>query len=170
MDPSVLPAPFTEVPVRRSLTRAFSLPAGVVNEPVRQKMFQQFANTTDVLDNVERITNRSQPQPAEWPKDFPSVRLTRDDIAAPVTTWRWEQVASRSDLMPSTEGVTSAAIKWGDTQLAIFDVPGRGLYGTQQMCGRSSSRLFSCSLTRSPQLTFILIRCPHKVSLFRSKR
>lgn len=125
-------------------------------------MFKQFANTDETLDNVERVPERSQVRPAEWPKDYPSVKLTRDDITAPVHSWAWERVASMSDLMPSTEGVTSAAVKWGDTQLAIFDVPGRGLYATQQMCVllRRLARLHPAQLLTGALLLLPLAGAP----------
>jgi len=39
-----------------------------------------------------------------------------------------------SDLTPTDAGTTSAAIRYGDSQLAVFYVPRRGYYATQQMC------------------------------------
>lgn len=38
------------------------------------------------------------------------------------------------DLNPTETATTSCSVKLGDSQIAIFNVPKRGLYATQQMC------------------------------------
>jgi nitrite reductase (NAD(P)H) len=116
----------------------------VVNEPSRRKTFEQFANAPSTSKrSVQQITERSQPRPAAWPKDFPAVRLSKQDIAVPVSEWSWVKVCETSDLMPSTEGATSATILHGDTQIAVFDVPGRGFFATQNMCPHKRAQLLS---------------------------
>jgi nitrite reductase (NAD(P)H) len=52
----------------------------------------------------------------------------------------------------SDQGTTSVAVKYGDTQLAVYHVPKRGLYATQQMYVYP---LFF-SLSNFPS------RCPHR--------
>ena len=42
-------------------------------------------------------------------------------------------VAKKDDIALSEDATTNVAVKYGDTQLAIFHVPKRGFYATQQM-------------------------------------
>lgn len=134
--------PFPSPSVLTTLFCSSPLP-GVVNEPERRKQFKQFANTDEnAAPIVERKIERNQPAIAEWPKDFPAVKLNKSDIHTPVAEWQWSKVASRSHLMPSSEGTTSVSVLVGDTQLAIWDVPGRGLYAAQQMCPHKRESLF----------------------------
>jgi len=42
-------------------------------------------------------------------------------------------VAKKGDMALSEHGTTSVAVKYGDTQLAVYHVPKRGFYATQQM-------------------------------------
>jgi nitrite reductase (NAD(P)H) len=48
--------------------------------------------------------------------------------------WQWKKVCTVADLMPTDAGTTSAAIKYGDSQIAIFHVPKRGYFASQQVC------------------------------------
>jgi len=43
-------------------------------------------------------------------------------------------MVSKADMMPSDAGTTSVAVKYGETQLAVFHVPNRGYFASQQMC------------------------------------
>jgi len=57
--------------------------------------------------------------------------------------------------MLNDQATTSVAVKYGETQLAVYHVPRRGLYASQQM--------YVCV----PLIVFILIcrawrRCPHR--------
>lgn len=106
------------------------------------------------------MPERSQARPAEWPKAFPAVLFSRGDFSTPAETWEWERVANRSDLLDSTEGVTSATLKWGDTQLAIFDVPGRGLFATQQMCPQKRAQVLSHGIVGDDEEGRVFVACP----------
>jgi nitrite reductase (NAD(P)H) len=55
-------------------------------------------------------------------------------IRAPKADWSWQKVCKLSDLTPTDDATTSCAVKVGDSQIAIFHVPKRGLYASQQMC------------------------------------
>ncbi|KAL7410257.1 NADPH nitrite reductase [Mrakia frigida] len=136
----------------------------VVNEPERRKQFKQFANTDEnAAPIVERKIERNQPAIAEWPKDFPAVKLNKSDIHTPVAEWQWSKVASRSHLMPSSEGTTSVSVLVGDTQLAIWDVPGRGLYAAQQMCPHKRSQTLSYGVVGDDENGRVFVACPlHK--------
>lgn len=84
---------------------------------------------------IEPITERGQQRPADWPKAFPPVKFELKDIVTPREEWKWIPLASVDDLQPSENNTTSAAVRYGeDSQLAIFHVPKRGYFATQQMC------------------------------------
>jgi nitrite reductase (NAD(P)H) len=104
-----------------------------VVDPARRSQFRQFANTTEQRAQSEIITERGQDRPADWPKSYPPVQLTLDQFKTAKKDWTWATVANKSDLLPTDAGATSVAIKYGDTQLAIYYVPRRGYYATQQM-------------------------------------
>lgn len=79
------------------------------------------------------ITERGQQRPADWAKAYPAVKLTPDRLVTPKSDWQWLTLASKVDMMPTEMGTTSVAVKYGETQLAIFHVPKRGYFATQQM-------------------------------------
>lgn len=124
-----------------------------VTDPALRKQFRQFVNTVSLLSiltssqsltpelqderrlAIEPITERGQQRPADWPKAFPPVKFELKDIVTPREEWKWIPLASVDDLQPSESNTTSAAVRYGeDSQLAIFHVPKRGYFATQQMC------------------------------------
>lgn len=102
-------------------------------DPARRKKFKQFVNTPERRPQIEIITERGQQRPADWAKEFPPVILTTEQLKTPQSDWQWTKLATKGDLMPTESVTTSVAVKYGDTQLAIFHVPKRGYYATQQM-------------------------------------
>jgi len=104
-----------------------------ITDPVKRKQFKQFANTDERVAPGELIEERGQRRPADWPKAFPPVSLKPDVIATPKSEWQWISMVKKTEMMPTDAGTTSAAVKYGDTQLAIYHVPRRGYYATQQM-------------------------------------
>ncbi|TFK34312.1 NADPH nitrite reductase [Crucibulum laeve] len=108
--------------------------AAVVKDPVKRKQFKQFINTDERRPQAENIKERGQERPADWPKAFPPVKLTPSNLTTPKSEWQWISVAAKSDMVPTDTGTTSAAIKYGDTQIAIYHVPHKGYFATQQMC------------------------------------
>ena len=58
------------------------------------------------VDEVEIIEERGQSRPADWPKNFPPLKMTEDDIGVPKSEWEWKMVADVDDLMPTGEGTT----------------------------------------------------------------
>jgi len=106
----------------------------VVNEPERRKQFKKFANASRTLPEAERITERGQKRPADWAKSFGAQKFNVEDFATPKDQWQWRPLAKMADLNPSDPNQTSVAVRYGDTQLAIFRVPKRGLFASQQMC------------------------------------
>lgn len=106
----------------------------VTKDEERQKQFRQYVNTTETVDTAEQITERGQKRPADWPKAFPEVKFKLTDLPTPKEKWQWVKLAKMSDLVPTEAGTTSCAVRYGDTPLAIFHVPKKGLFATQQMC------------------------------------
>jgi nitrite reductase (NAD(P)H) len=102
-------------------------------DPSKRRQFKQFINTDERLPSSEMITERGQRRPADWAKSYPPIKLSSDQVTTPKAEWTWFNVAKKSDLVVSGEGTSSAAIKYGDTQLAVYHVPRRGYYATQQM-------------------------------------
>ncbi|KAF7349262.1 NAD(P)H nitrite reductase [Mycena sanguinolenta] len=108
--------------------------AQVVKDPIKRKQFKQFVNTPERLAQSEMITERGQQRPADWPKAYPATKLTQDRLVTPKSDWQWLSLVSKTDMMPTDAGTTSVAVKYGETQLAVFHVPKRGYFATQQMC------------------------------------
>ena len=108
--------------------------AEALRTPAIAAKFRQFANTDEGVAGVEADEDRGQPRPAYWPKDADA----REDFKGLRDRWSstsWQPVIEASyfagaDDVPN--GI-SAAIKRGDTQLALWRVRGR-YYATQQMC------------------------------------
>lgn len=106
----------------------------VQNPDVRSK-FRQFVNTPERREAIEIIAERGQPRAADWPKEFPSQKFAATSLPTPKSEWKWVPLATVSDLAPNDDNTTSAAVRYGkDSQLAIFHVPQKGYYATQQMC------------------------------------
>ncbi|KAI5837780.1 nitrite reductase [Morchella snyderi] len=103
----------------------------VVNDENRRKQFQQFANTGESSDPIEIITEREQSRPAYWPKD--SVKYDFKNHRWSNLAWQPILEASHFAAADNSSTPVTAAVKRGDTQLAIFKVKGK-YYATQQMC------------------------------------
>ncbi|KAJ6590581.1 nitrite reductase [Mycena vulgaris] len=108
--------------------------AQVVKDPTKRKQFKEFVNTEERGPQSEMITERGQQRPADWAKAYPPSKLTQDRLATPKSDWLWSTMVSKADMMPTDAGTTSVAVKYGETQLAVFHVPKRGYFATQQMC------------------------------------
>ncbi|KAJ7039841.1 NADPH nitrite reductase [Mycena alexandri] len=108
--------------------------AQVVKDPAKRKQFKQFVNTDERRSTSEMITERGQQRPADWAKAYSPVKLTQDRLVTPKSDWQWSTLVLKADMMPTDVGTTSVAVKYGETQLAVFHVPHRGYFATQQMC------------------------------------
>ncbi|KAL8363696.1 hypothetical protein RB601_009457 [Gaeumannomyces tritici] len=119
--------------------------AEAINDPAVAAKFRQFANTQDALDGTEVELERDQSRPVHWAKE-----PAREDFAGLRSRWSetsWQPVMEAShftgaDALPN--GV-SAAVKRGDTQLALWRVKGR-YYMTQQMCPHKRAFILSDGL------------------------
>ncbi|KAG7344800.1 assimilatory nitrite reductase NADPH large subunit [Nitzschia inconspicua] len=119
--------------------------AEVVKNPELRKQFQQFANSDDVIDKqdmLEFVDMRGQLRPADWPKDGQAQtnwEAPSSDIFAK-SQKSWIEVGSTSDFLPNI----GTPIKYGDTQLAIFNNANRGeWYCTQNMCPHKQAFVLS---------------------------
>jgi nitrite reductase (NAD(P)H) len=98
-----------------------------VVDPARRSQFRQFVNTAEQQPQSEIITERGQHRPADWPKSYPPVQLASDQFKTAKEDWTWVTVANKSDLVTTDAGATGVAVKYGDTQLAIYHAPPTGL-------------------------------------------
>ncbi|TFK51421.1 nitrite reductase [Heliocybe sulcata] len=137
--------------------------AAVVKDPNRRKQFRQFVNTDEARPQMEMIKERNQARPANWPKTFPPAKLHVSSIRTPKSEWKWREVAAVEDLTPTQAGTTSAAVKYGDSQLAIFHIPKRGYYATQQMCPHKRAFVLDHGIVGDDPNGNVYISCPlHK--------
>ncbi|KAI0757771.1 nitrite reductase [Daedaleopsis nitida] len=136
----------------------------VVEDPERQKQFRQFVNTNERVGQVEQIVERGQTRPANWSKETPPLVLRETDVATPKSEWTWRKLATTSDLVLGDGGTTSAAVRYGDSQIAIFHVPGRGYFATQQMCPHRRAFVLDHGIIGDdPQSGSLYVSCPmHK--------
>ncbi|KAK7058498.1 hypothetical protein VNI00_002132 [Paramarasmius palmivorus] len=136
----------------------------ILEDPEGQKRFRQFVNTDERRDQIELIEQRGQQRPADWPKTLPAVALKTDSITSPKSTWSWKKMASVLDLATTDAGVSSVAVKYGDSQLAIFHVPARGYYATQQMCPHKRAFILEHGIVgNDPKSGELYVSCPmHK--------
>ncbi|KAG1902240.1 uncharacterized protein F5891DRAFT_1025513 [Suillus fuscotomentosus] len=135
----------------------------VVNDPARRRQFRQFVNTDERRPQTEVITERGQERPADWPKQLPPAKLGESVIVTPKSEWEWRKLATVNDLMPTDDATTSAAVKYGDSQLAIFHIPRRGYFATQQMCPHKRAFVLDHGIVGDDLDGNLYVSCPlHK--------
>lgn len=135
----------------------------VVNDPAKRHQFRQFVNTDERRPQTEVIQERGQERPADWPKQLPPAKLSESTIVTPKSEWEWRKLATVPDLMPTNDATTSAAVKYGDSQLAIFHIPRRGYFATQQMCPHKRAFVLDHGIVGDDLDGNIYVSCPlHK--------
>jgi nitrite reductase (NADH) large subunit len=119
----------------------------VVNDPEKRRLWEQFVNTDETEPTIEFVTERGQQYPGPWTGSFvPASELTlrkregeanlepaidAEPAVPPVPELRWVAVGKVWNF-PRDGG---AAIKYGKTQIAVFNFASRGeWYATQNMC------------------------------------
>ncbi|KAF2204071.1 hypothetical protein GQ43DRAFT_469398 [Delitschia confertaspora ATCC 74209] len=114
----------------------------VVRDPIRRKLFQQFANTSETIDPpVEPTHEREQVRPSYWPKDSVTEDFRGHKWESEL---QWQPIVEASEFRDLSTG-DSKAVKRGDTQLAVFKVKGKW-YCTQQMCPHKRAFVLSDGL------------------------
>lgn len=146
--------------------------AEAVNNQAIASKFRQFHNTDESLDSMDVERERDQTRPVCWAKE--PAKQNFQGLRGQWTTTTWQPVIEAAhfdgaDALPS--GV-SAAIKRGDTQLAVWRIRGR-YYATQQMCPHKRAFVLSDGLvgeeirkekkdsTGRPPSTSLWISCPY---------
>lgn len=112
----------------------------VINDPSKRAAFSQFANTPESVDTMEAVSERGQQRPTYWAKDS----ATLDFRGTQWSSLAWQPLILASHF-PDTPHGSSANLKRGDTQLALFRVKGR-YYATQQMCPHKRAFVLSDGL------------------------
>lgn len=134
----------------------------VVNDPNRRKAFKQFANTDETQEVSELMPERSQQRPVDWPTDSSPLQFSVLDVAKSAA-WEWRIVAKLSALDREEDAPTSITIKYGDVQLAVWNIPGRGLRASQNMCPHRRAFVLSDGLVGEDEQGRDYVSCPlHK--------
>jgi nitrite reductase (NADH) large subunit len=122
----------------------------VVEDPEKRRFFQQFANTDEVSQGVEFVSERGQRRPADWPSDFvpieqigvrpPSGRADGPPEVEAAAVPHWVRVGSVDDF-PRDGG---RAIEHGDAEIAVFRFESRGeWYACQNTCPHRREAILS---------------------------
>ncbi|CAG9940290.1 unnamed protein product [Clonostachys rosea f. rosea IK726] len=134
----------------------------VVRDSGRRNAFRQFVNTDEVQQVSESISERSQKRPADWPEDSSPLRFDVLDVAKDAK-WEWREVCKLSALDRQTDAPTSATVKYGDVQLAVWNIPGRGLRASQNMCPHRRAFVLADGLIGQDEQDREYVSCPlHK--------
>ncbi|KAI9900616.1 hypothetical protein N3K66_004878 [Trichothecium roseum] len=135
-----------EAQMRELVGSFFDEWAEAVADPAAGSKFRQFHNTPDVLPGAETEPDgRGQRRPAAWARE-----PARQDFKGLGRAWSslaWEPVVevSHFDGADDLPNGVSAAVKRGDTQLALWRFRGR-YYATQQMCPHKRAFVLSDGL------------------------
>jgi nitrite reductase (NADH) large subunit len=113
----------------------------VVRNPARRAQFEYFANSKDSDDTLEWVPQRDQKRPADWGTGVRAPKPPRRHLT--VISTQWVDVGAASDF----HGDAGRAVKYGETQLAVFYVPGTGeYYATQNVCPHKLDMVLSRGL------------------------
>ena len=143
----------------------------VVNDPERRKLFRQFVNTDKTDSGIEIVPERGQSRPADWPKDgvrleqikLPGGQTLGESKAAGATQrgrkLEWVRVGRVADF-PRNGG---AAVKVGETQIAVFNLTDRGQWrACQNMCPHKNAFVLARGIAGNAGLS-PKVTCPlHK--------
>lgn len=128
----------------------------VINDPNRRKIFQQFSNTSETLEIMDKVQERGQQRPAYWPEN----PTTEDFCGIQWTHTAWQPLIEAGHFVDTAAG-SSVTVKRGDTQLAIFKIMGK-YYATQQMCPHKRTFALSEGLLGDDMASCKLwVSCPY---------
>ena len=121
----------------------------VVKDPEKRRMFQQFVNSDDTEPTIEFVKQREQQRPADWTTHFIPVNeltLRKKEYGETAEQESKEIESPMEPVLPNLRWVPvgkvwnfpkegGATIKYGRTQIAVFNFDSRGeWYATQNMC------------------------------------
>ncbi|RGB37571.1 hypothetical protein C1646_756737 [Rhizophagus diaphanus] len=136
--------------------------AKVVKDPKRRADFTQFVNTDENVDEIEIVSERGQARPADWPKECSVTEKEISEIkkSANLESKKWVKIAPAS-AFPNDAG---QVIKYGDTQIAIFNTNERTKwYATQNMCPHKRAFVLSQGILGDEDDGIMRVSCPmHK--------
>ncbi|MCJ1431471.1 hypothetical protein MMC27_000824 [Xylographa pallens] len=129
----------------------------VLNDPKLRANFTQFANTTATLPVMENVEDRGQTRPAYWPHG----KVTQDFRGTKWTSLTWQPMLEASYFADKADlpNGASAALKRGDTMLALFYLKGK-YYATQQMCPHKRAFVLADGLIGDTPTTAVPISDP----------
>lgn len=130
--------------------------AETINDRERRKFFEQFGNTKDAVETVEVIKERDQSRPTYWPKDS----ATDDFKGHQWSSTSWQPIIKADYFSDEKPQISSANVKRGDTQLALFKIKGN-YYATQQMCPHKRAFVLSDGLIGDDDAGKYWISCPY---------
>ncbi|MGE3536846.1 MAG: nitrite reductase large subunit NirB [Candidatus Tectimicrobiota bacterium] len=122
--------------------------ATVLQDPDKRKWFRQFVNSEATEVGIEMVHERGQQRPGDWPSELVSLEQcksfqaqTRPAAAQLRRAARsWVRVGTVADF-PRNGGAT---IKYGQTQIAVFNFTSQGTwYACQQMCPHKKAFVLS---------------------------
>ncbi len=107
--------------------------ADVVADPARRARFRQFVGSTD----LDPSRTRPAPTPVRASLHLPVVRAS---APPPSGEKVWTRVARAADVPPNT----GACIRWGNTEIAVFNFASRGQwYACQNSCPHTNAGVLS---------------------------
>lgn len=110
---------------------------------------------------MEMMEERGQQRAVDWPKDFPGQKFDAKDLLTPKSEWKWIALATTADLAATEANTTSCAVRYGgDSQLAIFHVPKKGYYATQQMCPHKRAFVLDHGIVGDDKDGNLYVSCP----------
>ncbi|KAK5796300.1 hypothetical protein VI817_005585 [Penicillium citrinum] len=127
-----------------------------IKNPKRRKVFQQFVNTDETVDTVEVIQERAQKRPTYWAKES----ALEDFKGHQWSSLSWQPVVRADHFSDEPPQVSSANVKRGDTQLAVFKIKGK-FYATQQMCPHKRAFVLSDGLIGDDDAGKYWVSCPY---------
>ncbi|KFY20612.1 hypothetical protein V491_03577 [Pseudogymnoascus sp. VKM F-3775] len=126
-----------------------------IKDPERRKHFEQFSNTPETMDTVEIIEERGQQRPTYWPQGS----VTENFKGHQWSHVSWQPIIKSNHFSEEKPQISSANIKRGDTQLAVFKIKGK-YYATQQMCPHKRAFVLSDGLIGDTDAGTYWISCP----------
>jgi nitrite reductase (NAD(P)H) len=127
-----------------------------LKRPELQKHFKQFGNTDDQIEGVEIIKEREQERPTNWPQ----TPAEHDFKGHQWSTVTWQPLIKEDYFSDGPPAVSSANVKRGNTQLAVFKIKGK-YYATQQMCPHKRAFILSDGLIGDDDSGKFWVSCPY---------
>lgn len=130
--------------------------AETIKDPEKRKYFEQFSNTPETVEAVEMVNERRQLRPTYWPKES----AVEDFKGHQWSSLSWQPIIRSEHFSDQKPQISSANVKRGDTQLAVFKIKG-AFYATQQMCPHKRAFVLSDGLIGDNDAGKFWVSCPY---------